>query len=208
MKLSQLLSVSCLSAFVSFTTPLAQAAVVEVGDLNIIDDAGNASDGLRYLDISYSVGLTLADALTNAQATYANVRVATPTEFDDLFVAAGIGYDGGVSASGGFEAGVSTNISTGTNYDGGVLMDKLGRTSRDLLRIWTDPDGSNGSGTRDFMRLGGWGNYDFASVHQSSIVPAHNAIGWLLVSEVPVPAAGWLFMSALIGLVGKKQLSR
>lgn len=27
-------------------------------------------------------------------------------------------------------------------------------------------------------------------------------------SEVPVPAAGWLFMSALIGLAGKKRLSR
>lgn len=27
-------------------------------------------------------------------------------------------------------------------------------------------------------------------------------------SEVPVPAAGWLFMSALVGLAGKKRLSR
>jgi hypothetical protein len=28
------------------------------------------------------------------------------------------------------------------------------------------------------------------------------------VTAVPVPAAGWLFMSALIGLMGKKRLSR
>jgi hypothetical protein len=28
------------------------------------------------------------------------------------------------------------------------------------------------------------------------------------VAAVPLPAAGWLFMSALIGLVGKKRLSR
>jgi hypothetical protein len=28
------------------------------------------------------------------------------------------------------------------------------------------------------------------------------------VSQVPLPAAGWLFMSALIGLMGKKRLSR
>ena len=29
-----------------------------------------------------------------------------------------------------------------------------------------------------------------------------------VVSEVPVPASAWLFMSALVGLVGKKRLSR
>jgi hypothetical protein len=65
--------------------PLAHAALVEVGDLNIINDAGNPSDGLRYLDMTYSDGLTQAAALTNAQATYANARLATASEFDDLF---------------------------------------------------------------------------------------------------------------------------
>jgi hypothetical protein len=30
----------------------------------------------------------------------------------------------------------------------------------------------------------------------------------LEVAAVPIPAAGWLFMSALIGLMGKKRLSR
>ena len=57
------------------------AALVEVGDLNIIDDPGNPSDGLRYLDMTYSDGLTLADALANAQATYPNARAATPAAF-------------------------------------------------------------------------------------------------------------------------------
>lgn len=35
-------------------------------------------------------------------------------------------------------------------------------------------------------------------------------ISWLLVrpAEVPLPAAGWLFISALVGLAGKKRLSR
>ena len=208
MKLSQLLSVSCLSAFVSLTTPLAQAAVVEVGDLNIINDAGNASDGLRYLDMTYSDGLTLAGALTNAQATYANVRVATASEFDDLFAAAGIGYDGAVTASGAFDAGATTTISTYSNYDNGDLSYKLGDTDGGYNSyIWTDPDGlgsfNNGS-TRDYMQLTR-SNSHGAYVRQSGLDGLFPTIGWLLVSEVPVPAAGWLFGSALIGLVGIKR---
>ena len=74
-------------------------AIIDNGDLTIIDDAGNASDGLRFLDMSYSDnvpggdysgGMTAAEALANAQATYANARLATPEEFDDLFAAAGL----------------------------------------------------------------------------------------------------------------------
>jgi hypothetical protein len=57
---------------------------------NIIDDVGNPSDGLRFLDMTYSDGLSLAAAIANAQATYANARLATASEFDDLFSAAGI----------------------------------------------------------------------------------------------------------------------
>jgi hypothetical protein len=35
-----------------------------------------------------------------------------------------------------------------------------------------------------------------------------NRVAFSQVSEVPIPAAAWLFGSALIGLVGKKRLSR
>ena len=51
-------------------------AVRGIGLKDIIDDAGNASNGLRYLDMSFSDGLTEADALANAQATYSNARLA------------------------------------------------------------------------------------------------------------------------------------
>ena len=57
------------------------AAIVESGDLNIIDDPGNPSHGLRYLDMTYSDGKTLADALAAAQAVYPNARKATPSEW-------------------------------------------------------------------------------------------------------------------------------
>jgi hypothetical protein len=40
----------------------------------------------------------------------------------------------------------------------------------------------------------------------------HNFYAWAVhagdVAAVPVPAAGWLFMTALVGLVGKKRLTR
>lgn len=64
--------------------------IMEVGDLNIIDDVGNASDGLRFLDMSYSVGRTQADALANARVIYSNARLATVAEWENLFLAAGI----------------------------------------------------------------------------------------------------------------------
>lgn len=50
-----------------------------------------------------------------------------------------------------------------------------------------------------------------STIRQSTFVPAHTSLGWLLVTEaspVPVPAAGWLFMFALVGLIAKTQLSR
>ena len=63
-------------------TPDANATIIEWDDLNIISDAGNASDGLRYLDMSYGRGLTHAAALANAQGTSIELAVpeATPEE--------------------------------------------------------------------------------------------------------------------------------
>ena len=61
----------CLSHGVSY------GSIETVGDLNIINDASNPSDGLRYLDMSFSNELTLSAALVSAQGTYANARLAT-----------------------------------------------------------------------------------------------------------------------------------
>lgn len=43
-----------MAAIVAVTTANTDADNIEVGDLNIIDQAGNASNGLRYLDLSFS----------------------------------------------------------------------------------------------------------------------------------------------------------
>jgi hypothetical protein len=195
-------------ALVGLTLSLsANAAVVEVGDLNIINDAGNASDGLRYLDMTYSDGLTQAAALTNAQVSYANARLATASEWDDLFAAAGIAYSGAFTASDAFTSGNSALLAKASSQ-GVWLAGALGLTSGSDLFVWSDPDNqSSSASTRDFLFI----NYDgSATIEQISAMPALPEVGFLLVSEapVPVPAAGWLFMSALIGLVGKKRLAR
>ena len=62
------LTVACAAILVAIPG-LASGGVIEVGDLNIIDDPGNPSDGLRYLDMTFSDGLTKADALANAQSS-------------------------------------------------------------------------------------------------------------------------------------------
>ncbi|MFT6437923.1 MAG: hypothetical protein ACJAVI_006005, partial [Candidatus Azotimanducaceae bacterium] len=163
----------------------ANATVMEMDDLNIISQFGNASDGLRYLDMSYSDGLTKTAALANAQGTYANARLAIATEFDDLFAAAGIGYDqSGETASDSFLPGFGHFLSSGSNYDGGLLSLALGHTSPGQTYIWTVPDGNNSSTTSfDYIHF----TSSYVSMDQSSATPANSVLGWLIVSEAPVP---------------------
>ena len=163
------------------------AAIVESGDLNIIDDPGNPSHGLRYLDMTYSDGKTLADALAAAQAVYPNARKATPSEWDDLFDAAGILYNGSLKASDAFAVAGSTiqKISTNANYNTS-LRDALGPTASDATLIWSDPDGTVGGGTtRDRLKLAGTAP-NGAEIAHFTLLPPNGALGWLLVSE-PVP---------------------
>lgn len=190
------------------------ASIVEVGNLNIINQLGNASDGLRYLDLSISqngaTGFNPTDALAHAQTFYSNARFATASEFDDLFQAAGITYDGAETAGDVFGPGPdSVNISTGSNYDGGVLADILGRTIPGFAAaIWSDPDGSEDPTT----------TYDFLFLIDSRAQLEHTVVNplevpsgqlaYLIVSEVPVPAAAWLFGSALIGMAGVRRTKR
>lgn len=182
------------------------AAIIEVGDLNVINDPGNPSDGLSYLDMAFSDGLSQAAALANAQASYADARLATPAEFDDLFDAAGIAYNGALTASDAFSIGVNTTISNGVNYDGGALAAQLGFTTTNISWIWSDPDGNADTGTtRDYLVLEGAPiANESARIFNVFTSPPNSSIGWLIVSEtaaVPIPGAVWLLGSGLIGIV-------
>ncbi len=182
------LQIIMLTAMVALTAtaPSAHAAIVEVGDLNIISDPDNPSDGLRFLDMSYSMGLPSAAALANAQAVYPNARMATPKEFDDLFAAAGITYIGTDTASDGFTVGPPVYLSVGSSYDGSALAYALGIYGN-ATYIWTDPDNSDlPTTTRDYLVLGA--SFDYASLSQANIQPPFVGAGFLIVSQPPPPA--------------------
>jgi hypothetical protein len=175
----------------------------------IIDDPGNPSDGLRFLNMTYSDGLSLADALANAVATYADARLATPDEWDDLFAAAGVVYSGTETASAAFGTGDSTLL-VSIGVGGGIaLYTALGPTIGTSVLIWSDPDGdASGLSTRDYMAIEDVGA---AVLWQNDNTPTpHNSLGWLLVSEVPEPSTvSMLALGALaFGLRGRRAAVR
>lgn len=177
------------------------ASVIDAGDLTIIDDVGNPSDGLRFLDMSFSNGLSLSAALTNAQLTYNNARAATDTEFNDLFTAAGVVYSGALTASDAFAVGSSVDLTSASDMGVSMLNTLLGNTSGTDTNIFTAPDGSTSIfTTRDFLQL--QGATGTAIANQNSLTPPSGPIGFLLVSEatVPEPATVVLLGIALIGL--------
>jgi len=185
-------------AFAFASHGVATGGIIEVGDLNIIDHAGNPSDGLRYLEMTYSAGLTQAAALASAQAAYPDARLATASEWDDLFLAAGIAYDGALTAADGFALGGSPTISSAGNYDGGALRDTLGVAATGWT--WTDPDGSNQDfSIRDLLQL----TDTFALIHQNKALPPSPEIGWMIVSEATaVPEPSSLTLLTCLGVAG------
>ncbi len=191
-------------ALMFFLPNVATAAIIEVGDLNIIDDAGNPSDGLRYLDLSISDGLSQADALTAAMALYPNARLATPDEFDDLFTAAGIPYNGALTASSAFDIGVGVFITNLFTPSVNALRLALGPTNASNADIWSLPDGSDVSTTtRDLITLRSDG---VVILRQDTFTPPDDTIAWLIVSDpvavVPEPSTFALLGIGGIALVG------
>ena len=183
------------------------ASVIDAGDLTIIDQAGNASDGLRYLDLSYGRGLSLTDALTAAQAVYANARIATAAEWDDLFEAAGIIYNSnGLTASSAFDSGASSTITSSSSSEVGALRLLLGNTLGNDANIWSTPDGDTDiSSTRDLLRLTG-SNLALV-VHTTAPLPSL-PYSWLIVSEassVPEPTTWALLGLGLLGFGFKRR---
>ena len=206
------LTIACVAVILSIPGATF-GSIIEVGDLNIIDQAGNASDGLRFLDMTFSDGKNKADALANAQATYSNARLATQYEWDDLFEAAGITYNGAKKASDAFTVGTTKTISSEDNYDNGILMNQLGKTHGTKLFIWSDPDGSSSAtGTRDRIRLVS----DSAKIQQNANKPALGSTGWLIVSAqmAPIPEPSSIAMWSAMGIIGlvvarrKRKLTR
>ena len=164
--------------------------LIDGGDVTIIDQPGNPSDGLRYLDLSFSDNLSLADALANARATYPNARLATPSEANDLFNASTLTLNNAnFNLSEGWQTGFTTQISTGGNYNV-EIRNLLGITWENGLGVgeqwatfFTDPDGSwDETGTRDIIEF----RETEVRVNQFAGLAPNDGAGWLLVSEVSV----------------------
>ena len=189
-----------------------EAAIIVGSNFIEIDDAGNPSDGLQYLKVSLTGGFTLPDAIANGVANgFAGARAATPAEFDDLFAAAGITYNFALTAADGFEAGggLAFFISSGANYDGGLLSSQLGiNLSGQFTRIWTDPDGSAAfTTTRDVLLLTPFeaSIRNDASVQDPPPALPDPTYSWLLVNDsasaVPEPSSALLLgFASLIGI--------
>jgi hypothetical protein len=192
--------ITALCALAITFSGVARAAITENGELNFITGTATASEGLAFLDMSFSVGLNLDDALVNARMTYADARLATASEFDDLFLAAGVVYVGALTASDGFGAGGTSFL---TVEDGGVtlLNAALGSTASALSAtlVWTDPEVSS---TRDYLSM----DLNGASlVTMTQAAVPNSALGWLLVvdsqiSPVPEPSTGLLLSLGILGL--------
>lgn len=194
-------------ALMAFTTSSfsVHAGIIEQGDLNIIDQAGNASDGLRFLDMTYSNGKSATAALADAQMVYANARLATASEWGDLFQAANVTYDIGRTASDAFTTGGFVLLAnSGSGAD--EIPDKLGVTTAiDLLFVWSDPDGSSlTTSTRDYIQIPSSNDSNAGRVvaFNSTSTPPNPTVGWFIVSEassasVPEPSS-----LAILGLIG------
>ena len=198
--------ITALCALAISFSGVARAAVTENGDLNFISGTGTASDGLAFLDMSFSVGLSLDSALSNAKLTYVDARLATAAEFDDLYLAAGVNWYGSMRPSDGFSTG---NIAFLAQADNGIklLHAALGSTytssTSSATIIWTDPDGNAATtSTRDYISM----DSDGQSLLQNTFSSAPNStLGWLLVVEsqiapVPEPSTGLLLSLGILGL--------
>jgi hypothetical protein len=157
----------------------AKAGVIQINDLNQIDDNTNPSDDLRYLDMTFSDGLSLTAAINNAQAKYADTRLATHQEFEDLFQAFGIAYSGDFSVFG-FSSGGSGTFTIDSDVI--TLVNVLGPTTTGKVNIWTAPDASFlDTSTIDYVEFRQSGTD--GKVHQFGSSPPHSSIGWLLVTD-------------------------
>lgn len=191
------LSVLCFSVSAS-------GAIIEQGNLNVIDNGANPQNGWGLFDLDLFLNLDAADALTQAQGVNPNARLANPTELDLFLSEFGVSY-GSRSLAEGWDVGSLDSFlpTTGSHVDAATLFNATSRFSSGLsVSFWTDPDGNaTNTTTRDYIELANGGGP--ALLQQSGALPTVEFTGWAIVvpasSSVPEPASWMLFTFAIAG---------
>jgi len=189
-----------------------EADLFNTGDALLTKDTSN---GLYWLDVTLNVGMSYNDvlALTQPGGIYEGFRYATEAEFEALILSAGLIYAG------------TTFPADQDKIDNAIaLINMLGRTfdysTEPFARLYgfyalldeipvlgnyaNDPNFRRHATLQRQIYPSGLEDIEattltFDSFHIDFPYPAG---GHLLVSNVPIPAAIWLFGSGLIGLIG------
>lgn len=189
----------------------ANAAVITLGDLTTNDDGStniitDSRNNVEYLRLDVLADLTYAQTM-DALATQdgGGWHIATLDEAVNFTKAL---LSGASDCNQSSQVGVVCGTASG--WTTGILGDDFTTGSGSADAAWF----LNGSGSDDvdyvsigssgYTKLISYGDILGTDQYAAGGTYAPNTISWLLVrpSEVPVPAAIWLFGSGLIGLIG------
>ena len=184
----------------------ANAAIVDMG--NITRDTAT---GLDWLDLTETNGRSYNDISSKLGAgqEFDGWRYASVTEVQVLW--SNLGMSNGTN-----ESLLTSDVIYGAFVSSVNIIGNTANTVSDFYDYGAmGITGDTASDTEVFgAGISHWIGNDFTNnwAEDKSVLRTrqHNIFGSYLVapSAVPVPAAGWLFMTALVGLVGKKRLSR
>jgi hypothetical protein len=159
------------------------------------------------------LALFISGSTQAATATY-NYTILGDVSFGDGTNAYGLMTGDVVSATGTFTADLGANLTGTVNFGAGdtMLIDLLGGT-------FTEADDASGgpSLTFDNGSLTDFVFFDALFTFNSNFTSFDDGIGssmfgdWrtaVSITEVPVPAAAWLFGSALLGFAGLRRKQR
>jgi hypothetical protein len=176
-------------------------ALIDNG-LTTLDDATS----LEWLDVTSTMNMSYSVALTSTYVTVDGYRHATQSEIFTLYSNAGMTGIGGGFSSSNHSPSIALLSLLGVTHTQSVEQYQLG---------WYD-NGSSGTSANvaELIRYTASGGFGASAIPRTSNPTPNSSptstspiIGHYLVrsSVVPVPAAAWLFGSALIGLVGIKR---
>jgi hypothetical protein len=169
--------------FLSGLSP-AHAALIDNGGSTI-----DTSTSLEWLDLTYTVGFTVADALT----AHSDYSYGTDTQVAGLLAAFNTTYQfnpGGYVDLGAAESDRANFISLLGDTDTSTDVQSLGAFDVDGRNAYLCMAINYSCGPESFVR-----DVDIVPNHQAGIFLVRDA-----VTTVPIPATAWLLGSALLGL--------